>query len=387
MRIQNLLTFVALATASALAGCSSSSTTNTFPGGGAGPHCRRAGKCWRRRYCRRRCQECRWSYYRAVGGQTGAGGTGGSTGNGTPTGGSPGTQLVAPNGTPTGGTPAVTTGGSPGTPTGGSPGVTTGGSPGTLTGGSPTTGTGGSKPATGGSPTTGTGGTPVSTGGAPTTGIGGSTGTRATPAGYYYTKDWSVTSVDWHGCVWTGIDSTVAGSTTAVTTPSTKDFTGVAEGGPYRIAGTVYNDYNSVALLGFNLNEAITGSTQCAYNAAAASQAGPPVGTIPSSATGIAFNWSAAKAPGIFRIQIQGVDGATNAAHRWCQTITDTQGPSFAPFASFTPSCWSTTAPGTAFNPATDTIDAVVFLVPGTTAATTPFDFTDHWVCTRHEQS
>src|SRR3954452_11107440 len=261
------------------------------------------------------------------------------------------------------------TGGSTGT--GGS--SATGGSTGTggtsATGGS--TGTGGSS-ATGGS--TGTGGTSA-TGGS--TGTGG-TSTGAAPPGYYKTADWNVTSVDWHGCVWTGID-TVASTTTAVTP---QDFTAAAkEGGPYQVSGTVFNDYNAVALLGFNLNEATTGSsTQCKYNPAAATSAGPPAATIPSSATGIAVNWSQAKAPPTsFRIQIQAADGATNAAHRWCATITGTPGKTFVPFTSFGTQCWlAATDPMAANNVKynKEAIDAVVFLVPGTISTTAPFDFT-----------
>ncbi len=151
-----------------------------------------------------------------------------------------------------------------------------------------------------------------------------------------------------------------------------------------RSSGTVFNDYNAVALLGFNLNEATTGSsTQCKYNMAASTTNGPPAATIPSSATGIAVNWSEKKAPPTsFRIQIQDVDGATNAAHRWCATITDATGPSFIKFTDFYPQCWNvgnaTMSPGTPFDPKTNTIDAVVFLVPGSVTPTTgaPFDFT-----------
>jgi hypothetical protein len=187
------------------------------------------------------------------------------------------------------------------------------------------------------------------------------------------TKDWNVTSVDWHGCVWTGIDSTVAGTTTSI---APQEFTsGTPEGGPYHVSGTVFNDYNAVALLGFNLNEAVTGSsTQCKYNPAGALQNGPPAATIPSSATGIAINWSEAKAPQYFRIQIQGVDGATNASQRWCTTITDTTGPSFVKFTDFSTQCWQGATNPVAYNK--EAIDAIVFLVPGTILQTMPFDFT-----------
>ncbi len=267
--------------------------------------------------------------------------------------GCPSGQVMCSNGTCAsscaGGGVGGTTGGSVGGTTGGSTGGTTGGGTGGMTGGSVGGMTGG--------------------------GVGGGTVISGNPPGYWKTSDWGVTAVDWHGCVWTGKDSTVAGSTTSVTPV---DFTAAAkEGGPYEVSGSVFNDYNSVALLGFNLNEAVTGSsTQCKNNPAASTQNGPPVGTIPSGATGIAVNWSAKVAPPTsFRIQVQGVDGATNPAHTWCATITDAQGPSFIPFSMLNTKCY---APGTgvAFNQATDQIDAVAFLVPGTIANKAPFDFT-----------
>ncbi len=247
----------------------------------------------------------------------------------------------------------------------------TSGAGGSHTGG--TTGAGGSNPTgAGGSNPTGAGGSNPGSGGA------GGAFTGANPPGYYSsTTDWNVSSVDWHGCVWTGKDSTVTGSTTTV---MPQDFTAATkEGGPYEVSGTVYNDYNAVAMLGFNLNEAATGnSQQCKYNAAAATQAGPPAATVPSSATGIAVNWTAKVAPPTsFRIQIQGTDGATNANHRWCATITDASGPSFVPFTSFYTQCWNvgtTMSTGTQY--AGDAIDAVVFLVPGTVAKLAPYDFT-----------
>ncbi|HVT05878.1 MAG TPA: hypothetical protein VHO67_00390 [Polyangia bacterium] len=244
-----------------------------------------------------------------------------------------------------------------------------------------TSGNGGSNPGSGGSNTTGSGGSNSTGtgGGSSATGGAGGAFSGTNPPGYYSTKDWSVNSVDWHGCVWTGKDSTVTGSTTSVTP---QDFTAASkEGGPYEVMGTVYNDYNAVALLGFNLNEAPTANAQqCKYNAAAASQAGPPAATIPSSATGIAVNWSAKKAPPTsFRIQLQSADGATNPNDTWCATITDAQGPSFVPFTNFYQKCYylnTTMSPGMQFDPKQNSIDAVAFLVPGTTGMVAPFDFT-----------
>ena len=244
---------------------------------------------------------------------------------------------------------------------------------------------GGTTTSSGGT-TTSSGGTTTSSGGnnpsgGTTSSTGGSTGNPGTnPPGWWQTSDWNVTSANWHGCVWTGVDSTVVGSTTSILP---QDFTTAStEGGPYEVSGTVFNDYNAVAMIGFNLNESIDsskGATQCKYNKAAALAAGPPVATVPSSATGIAINWSAKIAPVTsFRIQIQGVKGATDPTARWCATITDASGPSFVKLSDFYPSCWYVGVagqnPGTAY--AGQPIDAVVFLVPGTTTAKAPFDFT-----------
>jgi hypothetical protein len=135
----------------------------------------------------------------------------------------------------------------------------------------------------------------------------------------------------------------------------------------------VFNDYNSVALLGFDLNDTPKGDAQQCSNAKRNPAAdGPPAVTMPSSATGIAVNWTAAKLPLTFRIQIQGVKGATDPTNRWCATITDPNGPSFVPFSSFSTTCWNTT--GTKYNK--EPISGVAFLVPGTTTATSPFDIT-----------
>jgi hypothetical protein len=95
---------------------------------------------------------------------------------------------------------------------------------------------------------------------------------------------------------------------------------------------------------------------------------------MPSSATGIAINWSAAKLPLDFRIQIQGVKGATDPTNRWCAGITDPSGPSFVPFSAFTTQCWTGATNPIAYK--NEPIDAVSFLVPGTTTGNKPFDIT-----------
>jgi hypothetical protein len=135
----------------------------------------------------------------------------------------------------------------------------------------------------------------------------------------------------------------------------------------------VYNDYNSVALIGFDLNDTPKGdATQCSNAKRDPTADGPPAVTMPSSATGIAINWSATKLPADFRIQIQGVKGASDATNRWCASVSGANGPSFVPFSSFSTTCWNTT--GTQYN--NEPISAVAFLVPGTTSAVKPFDIT-----------
>ena len=298
------------------------------------------------------------------GGDTGGfGGSGDSSTSGVVNGANQGTATVG-QGTTATGAGVATTGGV--TTTG--QGVTSTGVGATTTGAGPTTTTSGvTTTGAGGATATTAAGTTTTVGATTTTGAGGAF-TGANPPGYYSTKDWAVTSVDWHGCVWTGKDSTVAGSTTSITP---QDFTAASkEGGPYEVNGTVYNDYNAVALLGFNLNEATTASsTQCKYNAAASTQTGPPAGTIPSSATGYRRELEREdSAADLVPHPDPGADGATNADDRWCATITDAQGPSFIPFTQLLHpvlECGTTTSPGTQYT-GNEPIDAVVFLVPGT---------------------
>ena len=290
------------------------------------------------------------------GGSTGQS-SGGNSGNPGQTGGSnPGG-----NNNPTGGNNNPTGGNN--NPTGGS-----------KSGGS--TSTGGSNNPTGGttSPTGGnnnpTGGTTSPTGG--TTGsTGGSTSSGSNPPGYWSLKEWGISSPDWHGCSQTGIDI-VAGTTTSV---KPQDFmTAHNPGDPYCVSGTVFNDYNSVALLGFNISEAGTSDgNQCKYNPANATKVGPP-GIVPTG-SGIAINFSTTSAIDL-RIQVQGPNGSTDATNRWCYDLLGVQSPAFAPYNKFNTKCWvdPSTPAGTAYNPTTP-IDAVWFLVPGTKANTTPYSF------------
>jgi len=190
-----------------------------------------------------------------------------------------------------------------------------------------------------------------------------------------------VSSVNWQGCAWGGFDN---GSVTSGTSITPQDFTATAANGSYHVSGTVGADpkYESVAMLGFNIAEPISGDAkQCVYKTPDPNAAGPPGTTMPSGPTGIAINWAQGKGSQ-FRIQIQGPDGSkqgdAGANARWCATIKDAGGPSFVKFTDFYTKCWyvgdtSGNSPGNKYNG--EQIDAVVFLVPGTTVAQ-PFDFT-----------
>jgi len=251
---------------------------------------------------------------------------------------------------------------------GGSGGSSTGGS---NAGGSSAKG-GTSASSTGGASTGGASTGGASTGGSNTGGSSsaGGSDTGTNPPGYW-------TSKDWHGCAWTSAADNVKGSTTSIT--PTDFTTGHNPGDPYCVSGTVFNDYNAVALLGFNLNQPTTDS--CVYKTPDPNASGPPAVTAMAGATGLAINFTKTTAP-IFRVQIEDPTGSktgdAGALDRWCYNITDAAGPIFVPYTKFNTRCWEVTATsnGTGtFYDGSKMIDAVVFLVPGTTASTTPYSF------------
>lgn len=219
-------------------------------------------------------------------------------------------------------------------------------------------GTGGAAGSSGAGGTAGTG-----TAGTGTAGTGGDNGTA--PPGYW-------TYEAWHGCAWTGVGT--AGQSTI--TP--QDFTAQGTSGPYCVSGSVgaEPEYQSVALLGFNVAEPTTAS--CTYKPVDVNAPGPP-STTPMEG-GIAINFAKRGADTGFtlRVQIQGPnghkEGAVGEADRWCATITEVQGKVFVPYSAFTPKCWEMTdaLKGTPY--ANQPISAVVFLVPGKPTAT-PYDF------------
>src|ERR1041384_1197538 len=124
----------------------------------------------------------------------------------------------------------------------------------------------------------------------------------------------------------------------------------------------------SVAMLGFNLNEPVTPGLSCAAKTPDPAAAGPAGLTI--TQTGIAVSFSKNVASEL-RIQVMGPNGYKQGAagdnDRWCYAITEPTGPIFAPFNKFNSKCWART--GASLPPATNKVSAVAFLVPGTTVA------------------
>jgi hypothetical protein len=214
---------------------------------------------------------------------------------------------------------------------------------------------------TGAAGTMGTAGTTASAGTTGGGGRGGTTGTGGTVAG---TPPGWWTSGSLHGCPWTGVDVLNVGSMTMPTDFVTKNDSFAT---PYCMMGNVGPDpmYRGVTLLGFNLNEPVTGaSNQCAYKPADPSALGPPPITL--TGNGIAVNFSRTVGS-VLRIQVQddmgGMPDPLGAMHRWCYTITDVQGPVFAPWNKFNTQCWD--QKGSTFNPSTNRVSAIVFASPG----------------------
>ncbi len=171
---------------------------------------------------------------------------------------------------------------------------------------------------------------------------------------------------DWKGCVWTGVDVEDVG-----TTATPEDFRDRAPTDAYCLSGTVGadEDYASVALLGFNLNEDPAGA-DCAYDPTDATAKGPPGVTLTAEGIAADFVKQGADTSFVLRVQLQGPDGATDENDRWCATIDAVQGKVFVPYSDFNTACWDGTGDAYAGQP----VSAVVFLVPGSQEPT-PYDF------------
>lgn len=204
-------------------------------------------------------------------------------------------------------------------------------------------------------------------GGAPSGGADGSGGgdPGTDPPGYWRYSDW-------HGCSWTGVGKD------GISTIAPQDFVAKPPADAYCVKGVVgeEEDYKSVALLGFNVNEPNT--TTCEYKPVDVNADGPP--SIVPTADGVAVNFVKQGADTGFtlRVQLQGPNGHKEGTvgdnDRWCATIEEVQGKVFVPYSAFTPKCWETTAEKKGTPYAKQPISAVVYLVPGS-PDDIPYDF------------
>jgi Glycosyl hydrolase family 12 len=186
------------------------------------------------------------------------------------------------------------------------------------------------------------------------------------------------TSGNWQGYAWTAIESDpVQGATTRTPT----DFTMLADGAPFCLAGTVAADppssptakdgYQGFAMLGFNINQAGVPEVEGTE---------PTIATAVPTGNGIAFTFSQTIASEL-RVQIQGLD-PTDGTQRWCAAVplADAQGRAFLAYSKFHQTCYD--APSLVSNPAgfygaggaRAPIAAVSFQVPGNTMPI-PYNF------------
>jgi len=117
----------------------------------------------------------------------------------------------------------------------------------------------------------------------------------------------AVTSVDWHGCVWTGIDAPYP----VAHEHQPKDFMASRTGVPIGVAAPSKH-YDAVAMIGFNLNEAITGDANQCKNNQRRDRTARPRFPRRSHPYGIAVTGALPRhRPTSFRIR-SSVDGSTN---------------------------------------------------------------------------
>jgi hypothetical protein len=159
-----------------------------------------------------------------------------------------------------------------------------------------------------------------------------------TGGGYWVTPDW-------HGYGFTmsaGVGSQVAPA----------GYAGLPAGEALCACGTVAASYDAVAGIGLNVNQPIDGGT--------------PQTTVPVG-VGIGYTLFGFQ-PGM-RLELHGLNGATNAAERWCVNLT---GPSdIVAWSEFQNACWDGTGPFYNNQP----LREVLVMVPGDVVADKAFEF------------
>jgi hypothetical protein len=173
------------------------------------------------------------------------------------------------------------------------------------------------------------------------TGAGAAGGGAPTSGGGY------IVSGNFKGYAWTGV-------TGMASTIMPKDFAGLAAGAPLCVMGTVEAsaDYSAVGMLGVNLNQANTTDA--------------PLMTVTPTGTGLMVDINNT-GNSLLRVQVQTMDGDTNADHRWCAPVSGKGG--LIPWATFNTKCWDNS--GTAY--AMEPISTAIVSVPS--MMTTPVNF------------
>lgn len=192
------------------------------------------------------------------------------------------------------------------------------------------------------------------------------------PAGYWLASDWGLAGRNWAGCIWTQTDS-IAGTTSSIT-PS--DFTSHQPSDPYHVSGNTSADPAAFAMLGFNLDEPVTGDpNQCSQRIFDQNTSWPAGIPFASVYNAVWVKWNGT-GPAAFHVLLMGPNGWSDPNDRWCASNSDSIGPSAFLFKDFRTKCWMASDGGDVGNAYNgEPISSVAFLIRG---GTTPqlFDFT-----------
>lgn len=232
----------------------------------------------------------------------------------------------------------------------------------------------GAIPGGGGAPGTGEGqgGTQLNAGQSGSTGVGMGGATEVVDAPVQETPRGYFASGSWRGFGWTGVDDQ------GLATTSPADFSELPPEAPFCFEGTITADppspnandgYQGVALLGFNINQELTGATE--------GTDAPVLEAVPTQ-TGVAVNFQVNPPPAnmanatvapVQRIQLQ-----NNAGTTWCADLTSPTGSDFVLYQQdparptvpfFRTNCWEPVTSPDSQPYALEPISAVVLTVPG----------------------
>lgn len=195
----------------------------------------------------------------------------------------------------------------------------------------------------------GAGGVAAKAGTAAPAGAGGASGAAGATALNSFERGPYFSSGGWRGYFW--ISHHGAGTTITAT-----NFGGANFVPPVCVKGSVAPtvDYSGNAMLGVNLNQAqrVDASPQ----------------TLVPSKDGMYVELTNAGGSQL-RVEVQGLDGATNPASRWCASVPGTGG--FMPWTSFNTACWD----GSGSPYRREPISTAIVMVPGKMDAAVPFEY------------